>query len=370
MIEQRLKRLREQTAAAELDVLAVVPGPNMHYLTGLSFHLSERPTIAFFPTEGLPVLLVPALEENKAKGAPFECRIFMYDDVSGPTTAFAESLTNLGLAGKTLGVEGRRMRFLELDLMQGQAFSPAQIVNADPVFAQLRMRKDETEIEQMRRAVAIAQQALEATLPTLRPGVTETAIASELMLQLFRAGSDPELPFAPLVASGPNGANPHGFPSQRALEPGDFVTIDWGATSNGYFSDITRTYAIGGAPLAPELSQAYVAVRAANEAGRAVAGPGVTGQDVDRATRNVIDAAGLGQYFMHRTGHGLGLEDHEEPDMKEGDLLPLEPGMTFTIEPGVYLPGLGGIRVEDDMLITETGAESLTTLPRELITLE
>lgn len=369
MSPTRVQRLQSQTAAAGLDALAVVPGPNMVYLTGLVFHLSERPTVAFFPAAGAPVLIVPALEAGKAGGAPFECQVFSYDDVAGPAEAFRRALAALDLAGKRLGVEGRRLRFLEIDLLGRSGPGPA-LVDADGVFAQLRMCKDEAEVAAMRRAAAVAEQALQATLPAVKPGRSEKQIAAELMLQLLRAGSEPELPFSPLVASGPNGANPHAFPSERILQPGDLVTLDWGATVDGYFSDITRTYAVGGAPVPDELRRAYAAVQAANQAGRAAVRPGATGQDVDRAARQVIEAAGLGQYFIHRTGHGLGLEGHEEPDMKEGNLLALAPGMTFTIEPGVYLPGVGGVRIEDDVVVTPSGAESLTTLPRELITLD
>jgi Xaa-Pro dipeptidase len=225
------------------------------------------------------------------------------------------------------------------------------------------------EITAMRRAVHIAQQALEAMLPVVKPGVTEKKLAAELTLQLLRHGSAGELPFAPLVAAGPNAADPHGFASDRPVEPGDVIIFDWGAAIEGYFSDITRTFAIAGAPVDPQLLRAYQAVQAANQAGKEAAQPGATGQAVDRATRAVIEEAGFGPYFVHRTGHGLGMEIHEEPDMKEGSLVPLEPGMTFTVEPGIYLPGVGGVRIEDDVVITQTGSESLTTLPRALATL-
>jgi Xaa-Pro dipeptidase len=241
-----------------------------------------------------------------------------------------------------------------------------RIFDADEVFAELRMRKDADELAAMRDAVAIAEAALAATLPMVRAGVTEKAIAAELVLQLFRAGSDTGLPFTPIVAAGASGASPHAFPTDNLLMPGDLVTIDWGAASGPYFSDITRTYAVAGAPVHPDLLRAYEAVRAANAAGRAAVRPGATGQDVDRAARGVIEDAGLGEYFTHRTGHGLGLEGHEEPDMKEGSRVPLAPGMTFTVEPGVYIPGLGGVRIEDDVVVTESGGDSLTTLGREL----
>ena len=364
-MSERVVRLRAEAGRAGLDAVAVVPGPNMRYLTGLSFHLSERPTVALFPAAGEVALIVPALEAGKAGGAPFPARIFPYDDASGPFDAFAAAFEATGLAGRRIGVEARRIRFLELALFERAGGAP-EAVDADPVFAALRMRKDDREVAHMRVAVSIAERALEATLPMVRPGATERHVAARLTIALLEAGSDPELPFSPIVAAGASGANPHAFPTSRILESGDLVTIDWGAAYAGYLSDITRTFALAGAPVAPELERAYDAVLRANEAGRAAARPGATGEAVDRAARSVIEAAGLGAYFLHRTGHGLGLEGHEEPDMKAGDRTVLEPGMTFTVEPGVYLPGVGGVRIEDDVLVTPSGAETLTTLDRAL----
>jgi Xaa-Pro dipeptidase len=235
------------------------------------------------------------------------------------------------------------------------------------VFGVLRTAKDADEVAAMRRAVAIAEAAYVSVRPGLRAGLTERDVASRLTAALLTAGSDPELPFFPIVASGPNGARPHAVPSDRALVAGDLVVIDWGARSGGYCSDITRTVAVAGTDVAPDLLAAYQAVFDANAAGRAAARPGVTGRDVDAAARGVIAAAGLGEFFVHRTGHGLGLETHEDPDMKATNRVPLVLGATFTVEPGVYLEGRGGVRIEDDVVVVAGGAETLTTLPRELV---
>jgi Xaa-Pro dipeptidase len=267
-----------------------------------------------------------------------------------------------------LGVEGRRTRFLELNLMALTEDAP-RIFDADELFAELRMVKDAAELVAMRQAVAIAEAALKAALPIIQPGkTTERELAAELVLQLLRGGSETPFPFEPIVATGVSGASPHYSPSSVVIQPGDLLIVDWGAATGKYFSDITRTYAIAGADPHPDMLAAYQAVLAANAAGRAAVRPGVTGADVDAAARKAIVDAGLGEFFIHRTGHGLGLETHEEPDMKVGSHTVLEPGMTFTVEPGVYLPGLGGVRIEDDMLVTAKGGESLTTLPRELET--
>jgi Xaa-Pro dipeptidase len=230
------------------------------------------------------------------------------------------------------------------------------------------MQKDTSEISAMRKAVEIAQRALEKTIPSIQIGITERELASELTLQILRAGSDAEIPFSPIVASGPNSANPHAVPGGRTLEPGDLLIIDWGASYGGYISDITRTFSIGN--IDPELEKIFNIVLEANEAGRSASQPGIKAGEIDQAARAVIESAGYGEYFTHRTGHGIGMEGHEEPYIYSGNELELQPGMTFTVEPGIYLPGRGGVRIEDDVLITEDSAESLTSLPREMITID
>jgi len=167
------------------------------------------------------------------------------------------------------------------------------------------------------------------------------------------------------VASGPNSASGHAFPTERKLAAGDLLVIDWGASAAGYFADITRTFAVG--EVEEELAKVHRIVQEANAAGRAAVRAGATCGSVDDAARSVIQAAGYGEYFIHRTGHGLGMEIHEEPYMRAGNEMVLEPGMTFTIEPGIYLPGRGGVRIEDNMVVTEDGGESLTDLRRELV---
>jgi Xaa-Pro dipeptidase len=234
---------------------------------------------------------------------------------------------------------------------------------AGPLLSQLRVTKDADELARMRRAAAVAEEALAHTLPQVHAGMSEHEVASELLVNLLRSGSQ-GMSFAPLVQSGPNSASPHGATSSRHLESGDLLLIDFGAVVDGYFSDITRTFAIE--EMDPELAQVHEIVQAANAAGRAAAGPGVPCEEVDRAARRVIKEAGYGPRFIHRTGHGLGLEVHEPPYIVAGNTRPLETGMTFTVEPGIYLPGRGGIRVEDDVVITPDGAESLTTFERSV----
>jgi Xaa-Pro dipeptidase len=224
--------------------------------------------------------------------------------------------------------------------------------------------KDPTEIAAMRSAVQIAEAAMEATLPLIKSGMSEQEVAAELMVQLLRAGSDAEFPFSPIIASGPNSALPHAVPTERIIQPGDLLLIDWGARVGGYISDLTRTFAIG--EIDQALSQIYQVVHAANASGRDAVKPGITCGDVDLAARAQIEKGGFGEYFIHRSGHGIGLEAHEEPYIAEGNPLKLAPGMTFTVEPGIYLPNKGGVRIEDNLVTTLEGGESLSTFTREL----
>jgi Xaa-Pro dipeptidase len=193
--------------------------------------------------------------------------------------------------------------------------------------------------------------------------MTEHQMANLLTQALLQRGAE-GLAFEPLIQSGPNAALPHATPGERVIQAGEVLLLDFGVTFDGYNSDITRTFVVG-QPTA-EIQKIYQLVQQANAAGRAAARPGATGQDVDRAARQVIVEAGYREYFTHRTGHGLGREGHEPPYIVEGNTTPLAAGNTFTIEPGIYVPGLGGVRIEDDVLITDNGAESLTTYDREL----
>ncbi len=362
---QRVERLQEEAGQKGLDCMALVPGANLFYLTGLSFHLSERPVVGLFPVDRPPAIVLPGLEAPKLEQAACEFTPYPYSDEEGPALAFHQACATLELAEARIGVEGLRMRLMEVRYLERYA-PGCQLVPADEVTAALRMVKDEGELDLMRRATAVAEVALHNLFDQLRAGMTEREVAGLLMVELLRAGGE-GMPFQPIVVAGPNAASPHSTPSDRPIRPGDLVVVDCGATVGGYASDITRTVGIGSPP--EEMAQVYAVVHEANAAGRAAAGPGVAAQEVDRAARAVIAAAGYGEFFIHRTGHGLGLEGHEPPYIVAGNEMPLRSGMTFTVEPGVYLPGKGGVRIEDDVVITPQGAESLTNFPRELILL-
>ena len=364
----RLEKLMGLIEEESLGCVALNPGPSLTYLSGLHFHLMERPTVLFVTHTGDSAIVLPALEKGKLPPETSSFRAFTYgDDPATWQAAFNAAGQSLNLGSGKVGVEPTRLRFLELQYLQ-HAMPAASFVDASQVFAGLRMQKDPDEIGKMRRAAKIAQEAMLKTLKSVRAGMTEKDIANELVIQLLRAGSDPEIPFQPIIAIGENSANPHAFPSERTLQPGDLLLADWGAGFEGYFSDITRTFTFGSVD--PELIAVGEIVLRANKAGREAGRAGVDAGAVDRATRHVIDAAGYGEKFIHRTGHGLGLEAHEPPYIfLENDQI-LRSGMTFTVEPGIYLPGKGGVRIEDDVVVTDQGLESLTDMPRQVLPLE
>jgi Xaa-Pro dipeptidase len=360
MNEVRLKRLGPQLEADKLDCLALVPGANLTYLTGLHFHLGDRPTVAFFRADRPPALVLPALELQKVAGME-SLELFPWADEDGYDAAFQRAVAAYELAGARIGVEAFTMRYVEASLLRTYALS-CELVPADQVVGELRMRKEPDEVAQMRRAAEMAQEALSAILPGIAPGMTEREIAGQLKLQILAAGAE-NLSFEPIVSTGPNAANPHALPSDRVLRAGDFLLFDWGLYTEGYASDITRTFPVG--EMDPEMRAIYEAVKRANAAGREAVRPGVTCSTVDAAARAVIEEAGYGEFFTHRTGHGLGMEIHEPPYIVAGNERVLEVGMTFTIEPGIYLPGKNGVRIEDDVVVTEDGCESLTTMSRD-----
>jgi Xaa-Pro dipeptidase len=368
MHTSRLESLRGLQMSNGVECVALVPGANLRYFTGLTTHLSERPTVAFIPVEGPPAVLLPVLEAPAAQAhLPPETRMFTYSDEEGHEPAFYRVAEALHLAGTRVGVEYLAMRVLEMRRIE-QAAAGCRLLATEPWLPQLRMHKDETEIAHMRRAIEIAERAMQRLLDkgAIRVGRTELEVAADLQVAMLREGGQGEA-FTPIVVAGPNSASPHASPSDHPLAKGDWVVIDWGTIYEGYRSDITRTFVLG-APTA-DMKRIYETVLAANQSGKLAARPGTAAQEVDRAARRVISLAGYGEYFIHRVGHGLGLETHEPPYMVEGNLELLRPGMTFTVEPGIYLPGVAGVRIEDNVVVTEDGVETLTSLSRELISL-
>jgi Xaa-Pro dipeptidase len=360
----RLPRLTHYMSEQQFSAVAVNAGPTLTYLTGLHFHLTERPVVMVFSPDHQPTIILPELELAKLDHLHFPARVYAYaENPAGWAVIFADALKGLRLSGRKVGIEPRQLRLLEYDYLRG-ACHAAHFVDGSAISTALRVKKDTEEISCMRQAVKIAEDALAATLAKVAIGTTEKDIVGELFLQLITHGSDVSLPFSPIVAAGPNAANPHSQPSDRPLTAGDLLIVDWGASYGGYVSDLTRTFAV--AEIDPLAGKIHRIVQQANSAGRAAGRPGVPCAEVDQATRRVIEAAGFGANFTHRTGHGIGMECHEDPYIRNDNQQLLEVGMAYTVEPGIYLAGINGVRIEDDVVVTEDGAESLSTMNREI----
>jgi len=364
MTQSRFDKLNASLRTSDLDAVILNPGPSLKHLTGLSFHLMERPVVLLFAKDQTPAIVMPELELQKVASLPYKLQVFAYpENPSEWDNVFRKAVQTLDLDGKRIGVEPRNLRLLEYGYVKNSA-PEADYPDAGNVLAGLRLRKDNTEVEAMRKAVKIAQSALEATIPLIKIGMTEKELSAELVTQLLKHGSEPEMPFSPIVSGGPNSANPHASPTDRKLQAGDLLVIDWGATSDGYISDLTRTFAVG--EVEEEYQKIHKIVQESNAAGREAAKPGVPCANVDIAARDVIEKSGYGKYFTHRTGHGIGMEGHEDPYMRGDNMQILEPGMAFTVEPGIYLPDRNGVRIEDNVVITETGVDVLSDMLREI----
>lgn len=372
-----------------LDGIALVPGANMKYLTGLVFHNHERLTLALIPAasaaptapahddDTLPCLVLPAMEHKRAQAsATLPLRYFPWNDAEGPSDALRQAVDAVWGQWKwsgqpalplTIGVEYTAMRVMELRALE-HACQGTGIATPDatPLLSRLRMVKSQAELAAMTEAVRIIETALHTVIKAIKTGMTERELAALWSREIIAAGAEGES-FPCLVASGPNSANPHHVAGDRTFASGDLIVLDGGAVYNGYCSDITRTVALG--EPGAEQRHMYECVREANLAAQAVVRPGVTGEQVDQTARQHIAQYGYGDYFIHRTGHGLGLEIHEPPYIVAGNTAPLHLGTTFTIEPGIYVSGTGGVRIEDDVVVVETGCRSLTTFERNLIVL-
>jgi Xaa-Pro aminopeptidase len=356
----RLERAGAQAADAGLDGLLVTPGPDLVYLTGYApIAITERITLlAIHP--GRPArLLAPILERPDAEAAPAAAALEFSDWTDGhdPYAAAAELLDGGGRYA--ISDSAWAMHLLGLQ----RTLPGSRYVSMTDALPMLRAVKGPDEIERLAAAGEAADASFEDIAQVRFAGRTEAEIAADLAGFLREHGHS-QVDFT-VVGSGPNGANPHHEMSDRVIEPGDMVVLDFGGLKDGYGSDTTRTVHVGDAPT-DEQREVYDIVRRAQQAGFEAVRPGVACQEVDRAARKVITDAGYGEYFIHRVGHGIGQTTHEPPYMIEGETRPIEPGMCFSIEPGIYLPGRFGVRIEDIVVATEDGGRRLNHTTHEL----
>jgi len=341
-----------------VDVLAVAPSDDLLYLLGFSPTADERACMLLLGAED-SVFVVPSLNAEQSREALPSLAFSTWQDAEGPERALREAAAPF--AGARHVAVGATMRADFLLLLQA-TLEGAEFVSADGVVAELRMRKEPAELEALQASAQTADAAMEAALAACTPGASELDIADAAAAAFRQAGAD-EVSFTS-VASGPNGAFPHHHSGPRRLQAGDAITIDLGGRRGGYASDLTRVAHIG--PPTERYTNVRETVERAVQVGLAAARPGATCAEVDRAARGVIEAAGFGEYFIHRTGHGLGLTGHEPPSIMAGEERELVPGMVFSIEPGIYLAGEFGVRLEEIVTVTEGGCRVFSTLPRDV----
>jgi Xaa-Pro aminopeptidase len=356
----RLGAVAAATGAAGLGALLLTPGPDLRYVTGYAAHQLERLTCLAVPAAGDPFLLVPNLERPAAQASPaggLGLEIIGWDETDDPYAVVAARLRDV----TSVGLADRMWALMVLALRA--ALPGARQELASRALSGPRARKSPAEIAAL-LAAGEAIDRVHARVPGwLRPGRTELEVAADIGDAILAEGHA-QVDFT-IVASGPNAASPHHAPAGRVLQRGDVVVVDIGGTMpSGYCSDCTRTYALGPPPA--EFTEYYAVLQAAQHAACAAVRPGVAAQDVDAAAREPIAAAGYGELFMHRTGHGIGLESHEDPYIVSGNARPLAAGNAFSIEPGIYA-GPHGARIEDIVICTEQGAQRLNNRPTDLV---
>jgi Xaa-Pro aminopeptidase len=357
----RLARARAATSAAGLDALLVSPGSDLRYLTGYQAKPLERLTCLVLLADGDPILYVPRLELPAALASPVAdsgIEVVPWDETDDPFALVADRLPK----ARRVGVDNHM--WAEKTFAFRHAMPDVEQALAGEVLRELRMRKAPDEVEALRRAAAAIDSVHRRVPEWLRAGRTEREVGRDIAEAILAAGHV-SADFV-IVGSGPNGASPHHELSDRVIQDNEPVVVDIGGTMpDGYCSDSTRTYHLG--EPSKEFLAYYEVLERAQRAQCDAIRPGLTAERLDAIGRDIITEAGYGEYFIHRTGHGIGLETHEEPYIVSGSDLPLEPGMAFSIEPGVYLAGRHGARIEDIAVCTEDGGERLNLTTRELV---
>jgi len=359
---KRVNRIQEIMRQRSFDYLLIGPFSSMYYFSGFRAFPDERLQLLVIPSEGKPSAILPEMYFKVAGeviGADYN--LSAWSDQSDPFQATRDIIAganNLLVAVDDLLRADHLLGLIRI--LPGAVFKPASVLTDA-----LRMCKDEHEIGLMHEAGKIADRVMAAVQNRISPGISEKELA--LFIETEYKMTADGISFNPIVASGPNAALPHHSPGERTLQKGDYIVVDCGAQYKGYCSDITRTFCLGSAT--EEMKKIYRTVREANAKAFEVLvkNTSVSGEEADRAARQVIEEAGYGPYFTHRTGHGIGLEVHEAPYLVEGNGEPLQEGMTFTIEPGIYLPGQFGVRIEDVVAMTGSGPMHLTAYSRDLI---
>jgi Xaa-Pro aminopeptidase len=366
---ERVHAARDTADELGVDLVVVTPGSDLRYLCGYDAHAMERLTALVVPRRGEPLLVVPRLEAPMVAASPagaLGLDVLAWDETDDPFARLAAAATSrLGSAPARVAVGNRT--WAEHALGVQRALPGAALELASPVLDRLRMVKSPAEVEELAAAGAAIDRVHARMAEWLRVGRTEAEVGADIAAAILAEGHV-GVDFT-IVGSGPNGASPHHELSDRRIAEGDVVVVDIGGqTATGYRSDSTRTYAVGRAP-GSDVTEWYAVLQAAQEAATAAVRPGVPCEAIDAVARDLITQAGWGEHFIHRTGHGIGLDSHEAPYVVAGNDLPLAPGMAFSVEPGIYLAGRCGARIEDIVVCTDDGVRNLNERPRDLAVL-
>jgi len=356
-IAKRSERLRTALRAAQCDALLVTRRPNVQYLTGFT---GSAGVIFFGPDE--LVLVTDGRYQTQANEQLEKAGVLGTIEITGPSKTQEQIVSDLASQYSKIGLESEGVTWAEQQKW-AKSLGANKLVSTNSVIEALRLTKEPAEVERIRAACSIADTALRDLLPMLATSPTEREFAMALEVGMRQGGAS-GISFDSIVASGPNGAKPHARPSDRAIKKDELVVIDFGCVVDGYCSDMTRTVSVDDP--GPKATRLWSVVQESQAAGRSAVRAGVSCREVDRACRDIIDNAGWGNEFSHGTGHGVGLEIHEAPRVSYASDEVLEAGYIVTVEPGVYLPGVGGVRLEDTVVVTENGCEALTEFPKFL----
>lgn len=362
----RMTQAFQLVRESNFDALVIAPSPDLEYLTGLAPHPGERFNGLFLLADGRSFAVVSRIySQEYREELPDSTPVYEWGDEDWFFDSLSRAFADHGIGeGAVIGVNDSIMAVDAVEMAQRQKVT---LANGWHTLGTLRLIKDSYEIECLKKAGEISDKALEALLPFIRPGCSEKEIRRKLLELLDDFGATSQA-FTPIVARGDNVAKPHYPGGEGVIREKDSLLIDFGCRYKGYFSDMTRTFFIGERP-EQEIVEMYGTVLRSQIAGEEFARPGITSESLDVAARSVIEKAGYGDLFNNRLGHGIGLAIHESPNIMRGNHQVLSPGMTFSIEPGIYIPGKIGIRVENCVVVTENGCESLTKFPRDLMVL-
>ncbi|HYE83577.1 MAG TPA: Xaa-Pro peptidase family protein [Clostridia bacterium] len=361
-LTSRKVRITELMKEKGVKALVLSPSMNLLYTTGFNTFPGERLLAAILDDSGEIVFIAPRMYEQEVKEKAIFDRIISWDDSQDPGDILKSLCIEKGYTGVTAAIEDT-MWFSAFEKIYS-SFKQAKFIKASGVIGELRKYKTADEADKMRKSSELAEQALGRVIPLIKAGMKEIEVRDLLETEMKKQGlMSPS--FETIIGSGSNSALPHYTAGDKVLKDGDSIVIDFGGMYQGYCSDMTRTVMLGKAT--PEYREVYETVREAQRRAAEAVKPGMKASEIDAAARNHITEKGYGEYFIHRTGHGIGMEVHEEPYISDISKAVLEPGMVFSIEPGIYLPGKFGVRIEDLVMVTETGVEVLNKYTKELI---